>query len=88
MFKEGYSPSSIRVIRTSLHKGRGHAVRVGLLPRNVCDVVSVPRAEKREVSALTFEPVQRQLQAVKGYRVEALFMANLVTDMRRDELLG
>jgi len=54
----------------------------------VCDVVSVPRAEKREVSALTFEPVQRQLQAVKGYRVEALFMANLVTDMRRDELLG
>ena len=88
LVKEGYAPSSIKVIHTSLHKGLSHAVRVGLLPRNVCDVVSVPRAEKREVNALTLEQVQRLLQTAKGHRVEALFVLALVTGMRRGELLG
>ena len=49
--QKGLSPQSVRLLHAMLHKAFDYAVRVDLLPRNVCDNVSLPRIEKRETRA-------------------------------------
>jgi transposase len=59
--KEGLSANSVNVLHAILHKAFDHAVRLNLLPRNICDVVSPPRAEEYEINALSLEQVQQLL---------------------------
>lgn len=48
---EGWKPSTIRNIHKILHKALGNAVRWRLVPRNVCDLVSLPRQVKHKGSS-------------------------------------
>ncbi len=75
-------------VHAMLHKAFDYAVSVGLLARNVCVIVSLPRVEKYEARSLTLEQVQQLLSAAKGHRVEALRILVLVTGMRRGEMFG
>jgi integrase len=81
-------PQTVRLVDAMLHKAFDYAVSVGLLARNVCDIVSLPRVEKYEARSLTLEQVQQLLSSAKGHRVEALWTMVLVTSMRRGEILG
>ena len=69
-----------------LHKAFDYAVSAGLLSRNVCDVVSLPKIEKHEMHSFTLEQARLLLETAKGHRVEAHFVLALVTGMRRGEL--
>jgi integrase len=86
--QKGLSPQSVRLLHAMLHKAFDYAVRVDLLPRNVCDNVSLPRIEKRETRALSLEQALRLIETVRGHRMEALFVLALVTGMRRGEIIG
>jgi integrase len=86
--KEGLTATSVNVLHAILHKAFDHAVRLNLLPRNLCDVVSPPRAEEHEIHPLALEQAQQLLTAAKGHHLEALFVLALVTGMRRGELLA
>jgi integrase len=86
--KEGLSTNSVNVLHAILHKAFDHAVRLNLLPRNICDVVSPPRTEEHEIHALSLEQVQQLLTAAKDHHLEALFVLALMTGMRRGELLA
>jgi integrase len=88
MLQNGLAPQTVRLLHAMLHKAFDYAVSVGLLARNVCDIVSLPRIEKYEARSLTLEQVQQLLSAAKGHRVEALWVLVLVTGMRRGEMLG
>jgi integrase len=88
MLKKGLSPQSIRLLQSMLHKAFDYAVRIGLLPRNICDAVTPPKIERPEMHALTLEQIQQLLEAARGNRIEALFVLASVTGMRRGELLG
>jgi integrase len=88
MLQNGLAPQTVRLLHAMPHKAFDYAVSIGLLARNVCDVVSLPRLEKYEARSLTLEQVQQLLSAAKGHRVEALWVLVLVTGMRRGELLG
>ena len=88
LLEKGLSSRTVRLIHTMLHKAFDYAVSLGYLPRNVCNVVSLPRVEKIETHALTLDQVRQLLEAAKGHRVEALFVLALVTGMRRGEILG
>jgi integrase len=86
--QKGLSPQSVRLLHAMLHKAFDYAVRVDLLPRNVCDNVSLPRVEKRETRTLSLEQALRLIETVQGHRMEALFVLALVTGMRRGEIVG
>jgi integrase len=88
LLQHGLAPQTVRLVHAMLHKAFDYAVSVGLLARNVCDIVSLPRVEKYEARSLTLEQVQQLLSAAKGHRVEALWILVLVTGMRRGEMLG
>lgn len=63
-------------------------MHTGLVAKNVCDSVTLPRLVKREMQALTPEQARRVVEAAKGSRMEALLLLALTTGMRRGELLG
>jgi integrase len=88
MLQKGLSPQSVRLLHAMLHKAFDYAVHVDLLPRNVCDHVSLPRIEKRETRALSLEQALRLLETARGHRMEALFVLALVTGMRRGEIVA
>jgi integrase len=86
--QEKLSPSRIRFIHSTLHKALDHAVRTGLVAKNVCDSVTLPRLVRREMQVLTPEQARKVVEAAKGSRMEALLLLALTTGMRRGELLG
>ena len=86
--KGGLSARSVvhlhRIIRESL----GHAVRWGLLARNVALAVDPPRPVNREMATLDAEGVRRVLDVCEGTIWHVAFHLAIYTGLRRSELLG
>jgi site-specific recombinase XerC len=51
----GLSPRTVQYLHTLLRKALRQAVKWGLIPRNVADVVDAPRPAKKETKCLSFE---------------------------------
>ena len=75
-------------MHVTLHLALEHAVRWGLVPRNVTDVVTAPRIPRREPRVLTVTQAQRLLVTARGDRMEALFALALTGGIREGELLA
>ncbi|MGZ3626540.1 MAG: tyrosine-type recombinase/integrase [Ktedonobacteraceae bacterium] len=88
MLQKKLSASRVRFIHSTLHKALDDAVRTGLVAKNVCDSVTLPRLVRREMQVLTPEQARKVVEAAKGSRLEALLLLALTTGMRRGELLG
>jgi integrase len=72
------------VLRTALT----HALRQGLVARNVAKLVEGVRVERPEVEPLEPDIVNKVLAAVQGDPLEAFYVVALATGLRRGELLG
>jgi integrase len=86
--KEGLSAKTVSLLHGLLHHALDNAVRWNLVPRNVCDLVSLPQAKRYDVQSLTPEQAKRLLEAVRGHRLEGILTLALTTGMRRGELLA
>lgn len=86
--KEGLSPTTVRTVHIVLHKALSDAVKLGLLMRNVSEMVSPPRKARQEMRVLSAGQARQFLDASVGQPDEALFTMALATGMRRGELLG
>jgi integrase len=84
----GLKPSSVRSIHAVLHRALTHAVRWGLVPRNVAKAVDIPKLTREEINALSPEEARRFLAAARGDRLEALYVLAIHCGPRRGELLG
>ena len=73
-----------RVLREAL----SHAVKWGLVGRNVADAVDPPRAVNKEMKALDSAGVLQLLDAARGTIYFPLINLATFTGMRRSELLG
>ncbi|MDP9439302.1 MAG: site-specific integrase, partial [Actinomycetota bacterium] len=81
----GLSPTTVRKIHATLYKALKQAVRWQLVPRNVCDSVTPPRATKVEIEALTREQVKGLLDTARSDRLYALYVLACTTGMRQGE---
>jgi integrase len=72
----------------TLHRALEDALRMGLVQRNVAELVKAPRKSTREMRPLSRAEARRFLDAVCGDRFEALYVLALSTGMREGELLG
>ncbi|MGH2501249.1 MAG: tyrosine-type recombinase/integrase, partial [Ktedonobacterales bacterium] len=84
----GCSPTSVKHLHTVLHKALGDALRLGLLQRNVVDLVRAPRMRRVDMRVLSLEQVKTLLTVAQGDRFEALYTLAVTTGMRRGELLA
>jgi len=88
MGRASYKPNTIRLVRSVLRRSLGHAVRQGLLVRNVAALTVGPRIPRAETRALTLDEVRVLLEAAKGQRYEVGSVLLIETGMRLGELLG
>ena len=86
--KEGLSAKTISNMHGLLHRALDNAVQWGLVPRNVCDAVSLPRRTRHEIQPLTKDQAQQLLESVRGHSLEGLLTLAVTTGMRAGELLA
>ena len=89
MAASGLSPATIRYVHAVLSRALKQAFVRGLVPLNIADGTSLPRADQKEMEAFfTPEEVRRFLQAAKHDRLEALYVLAITCGLRQGELLG
>jgi integrase len=84
----GLSPTTVAHLHTVLHRAFGQAVRWGLLPRNVSDLVDAPRTVRHEMQTLDADQAKAFLAELASDRLHALFVLAITTGMRQGELFG
>jgi len=89
--KDGQGGLSARTVyyhHAILRMALEHAVRTGLLTRNVAKLVPPARPERPQVNTISIEDIPRFLEAAQQSGYCALFVVGLGTGMRLSELLG
>lgn len=84
----GLSPRTVHHIRACLRSALNRAMRWGLVSRNAAALTDPPKVPYVEVQPLTPDQARRFIEAVRGDRLEALYVVALATGMRQGELLG
>ncbi|MFI8714492.1 tyrosine-type recombinase/integrase [Brevibacillus brevis] len=84
----GISPMSVRHIHGMVHRALQNAVRWQILPRNVAQMVELPRVQKKETLVLTKEQVQQLVTAANGEELYILILLAVTTGMRYAEIVG
>lgn len=84
----GLSGTTVNHLHGSLHKALDAAVRLGLVARNVTELVDVPRVAHHEIHPLSGDQAHMLLDAASGERLEALYALALAAGMRQGELLA
>lgn len=82
------SAKTIRNLFSMLHAAMEQAVRNGLLLRNPCDYVQLPRATQAEIYPLSDNEIARLLRTVKGERYEIAILMLIIGGFRLGELLA
>jgi integrase len=85
---EGLSSTTVHGIHSMLHRALKDALQMGLLNRNVSEMLKPPRRSNREMMPLSVIEMQRFLEVVRDDRFYALYVLALSTGMREGELLG
>lgn len=92
--KGGLSPQTVKHHHRVLSEALGHALKWGLLARNVADSVDPPRPEKKEMPTIQAEDIGRLLKESQNMEEESsipyytIVYTALHTGMRRGELLA
>ena len=84
----GLSPKTVRGIHMLLHSALEQAVKEGLLSKNPTNDCKPPRLEKKEMHVLQPEQVGAYLKAAADRNVLPMFYLELVSGLRRGELLA
>lgn len=84
----GLSPQTVRHARSTLRRALRDAQRDGILNRNVAALARPPRADRREMRALTAAEVGRLVAGTADDRFGPLYALAAGTGLRLGELLG
>ncbi len=85
---EGLSPTTVHAIHAMLHRALKDAMQMGLVNRNVSEMLKPPKRGHREMMPLSLLEVRRFLDVVAEDRFYALYVLALSTGMREGELLA
>lgn len=86
--KGGLSARTILYHHRILSEALNHAVRTGLLARNVCKAVTPPRPTKPRINTLAYEDIPHFLQVAQNSTYYYVFITALLTGMRLGEILA
>jgi len=84
----GLASTMVNHLHDTLHKALKRAMRLGLVARNVTELVDVPRVRPAKMRPLSRDETHRLIETAAGDRLEALYVLAIATGMRQSELLG
>ncbi len=82
------SAKTIKNVHGVLHKALQQAVANGYIRFNPTDSCVLPKVVKKEIKPLNEDQISIFLKAIKGHRLESLFVTTLFTGMREGEVCG
>lgn len=82
------SSTTVRYINIIISGALNQAVRNKLVNDNVCKSVVLPAKKRVEIVPLTVQEVKKFLNVAKYDRLYALYLLEMMTGMRRGEILG
>ena len=88
LLEKGLSTTTVHSLHTVLHHAFNDAQRLGVVQRNITDLIDPPRPRHTEMQVLTPDQARIFLAACKGERFEALYVLAITTEIREGELLG
>lgn len=86
--KQGLSARSVTYARAVLRRALNQAVQWRYISYNAAALATPPRPEQHKVEPLTREEARKLLDALKGHRLEALYLMTLFLGLRMGEVLG
>ena len=86
--EEGLSPSTVGYVHTVANRALKQAVKWKLIPSNPAEGAVPPKKKEEEVRALTRQETAALFEAVRGDRVEALYVVAALCGLRAGEALG
>jgi integrase len=84
----GLSSATVQKIHTVLHKALAQALKWNMMARNAADAVKAPRPAPAEMHPLSPDEARKLIEAVRGNKLEALYVLEVHTGMRQGELLA
>ncbi|MBK8539992.1 MAG: site-specific integrase [Ardenticatenia bacterium] len=84
----GLTATTVVRIRATLRRALTIALRQGLVARNVAALADPPRAKSQQFEVLTAKQAQAFLEAIRGHRMEALFVVAIGTGLRQGSFSG
>ena len=84
----GLSARTVQYARAILRMMVEHAVRRGILARNVVALTDAPHVDKFEAAALTPGQARQLLETARGDRLDTLYRVALTLGLRRGEAIG
>ncbi|CAN5193034.1 site-specific integrase [soil metagenome] len=84
----GLAPRSVIHTHRCLRRAMQQALKWGMIVRNPCDAVDVPRAPRAEMKVLDRHEVETLLTATRDDRQHALYVVAVTAGLRLGELLG
>lgn len=82
------APRTVLQIRSVLRRALHHALRYGLVTRNVAELTDPPKVRSTPVTPYRLDEARAVLAAVQGDRLEALYTVALSIGLRQAETLG
>lgn len=86
--QEKLSPGRVKNIHALLHAAIDHAVKEGLLARNVSEGVQLPRSEGKERDVLNLEQADQLLKAASNQWLKVALAIAVTTGLRRGEIVS
>lgn len=86
--KDKLSPARVHYINAILHGALSHAVKEGLVAKNICKDVKLPRLEKSERRVLTLKEASQLLETATNETMKMLLTLAITTGMRKGEMLA
>jgi integrase len=84
----GLSPRRVQYIHAVLRRALSRAVKAGYLGQNVASLVDPPRVPHKEIEPMSPSQVREFLAAIRGDRLEALYVVAVAIGLRQGEALG
>jgi integrase len=84
----GLASTTVNHLHATLHEALKRALRLGLVQRNVTELVDISRVDTADMHPLSQEETLVFLDVVTEDRLEALYVLAVATGMRQSELLG
>jgi integrase len=88
LLEKGWAAGTVGLVHGMMHDALKQAVRLGIVQRNVSDMVDPPRRVEKEMQVLTQEQVKILLNAAKENWFEAVYVVVLATGLRAGEIFA
>jgi len=82
------SGKTVKNLHGTFSKALNKAVELGMIGKNPCSAVTLPRVERKEKPEFSVDTVKAVMASFKGHKHELIYEIDIYTGLRESEILG